>query len=60
MKVSVSFLGSDPYTAQTNTSNPLCNTADFQINILSPNEANFEADYLYNFYTDETVDIRNG
>jgi hypothetical protein len=58
--ISVSFLGSDPYTAQTNTSIPLCNTAYFEINILSPNEANFEADYLYNFYTDETVDITNG
>ena len=50
----------NPYAAQTNTSIPLCNTADFEINILSPNEATFEADYLHNFYTDSTVDITNG
>lgn len=58
--ISLLHIGANPYAAQTNTSIPLCNTADFEINILSPNEATFQADYLHNFYTDSTVDITNG
>lgn len=58
--ISLLHNGSNPYAAQTNTSIPLCNTVDFEIEITSPNEATFAADYLYNFYTEETVDITNG
>lgn len=58
--VSISHLGATPYVAQTNTSVPLCNTADFEIDVISDKEATFSADYLYNFYTSEEVHLTNG
>jgi hypothetical protein len=58
--IAILHSGDNPYAAQTNTSIPLCNTSDFEINITSPNEATFAGDYLYNFYNDSVVDLTNG
>jgi hypothetical protein len=58
--ISISHLGSEPFVAQTNTNVPLCNTADFEIDVVSENEATFAADYLYNFYTSDVVHLTNG
>ena len=58
--ISIINNGENPYVAQTNTNYPLCNTADFEIEVISENEATFAADHLYNYHTEEGVNITNG